>query len=161
MGNSKQIYFLSKSIFELNKLRNAQITFLRTNVTCSNLGVGCICQILISSLSHTHECIKLHTINLCVTRVTHSGIHGSLCGRLLLQPTTFVLKQRIWRTAFVPAGGTSETVPFRGQSVSQSVLFSLRAGEQVYAQLMSGREICGDIWGRTSLADTYFYPTES
>ncbi len=121
---------------------------------------------------------RIHMPNINILSITYARMHKTAHNQFVCDscdsfryswllvwtssPTAYdvVLKQRIWRTAFVPAGGASETVPFRGQA-PPSVLFSLRAGEQVYAQLKSGREICGDIWGRTSLADTYFYPTES
>lgn len=46
-------------------------------------------------------------------------------------------------------------------SATQTVLFSLSAGEQVYVQLMSGREICGDMWGRNIFSGYLLYPTEN
>lgn len=46
-------------------------------------------------------------------------------------------------------------------SATQTVLFSLSAGEQVYVQLMSGREICGDMWGQNIFSGYLLYPTES
>uniref|UniRef100_A0A671KQ66 C1q domain-containing protein n=1 Tax=Sinocyclocheilus anshuiensis TaxID=1608454 RepID=A0A671KQ66_9TELE len=75
--------------------------------------------------------------------------------------------QRLYQRVALVRQGRSEVAMWEDNredaedSATQSVLFSLRAGEQVYAQLMSGREICGDIWGRNIFSGYLLYPTES
>ncbi|KAL1274973.1 hypothetical protein QQF64_027787 [Cirrhinus molitorella] len=75
--------------------------------------------------------------------------------------------QRLYQRVALVRQGRSEVATWEDNredaedSATQTVLFNLRAGEQVYAQLMSGREICGDIWGRNIFSGYLLYPAES
>ncbi|XP_073696139.1 collagen alpha-2(VIII) chain-like [Garra rufa] len=75
--------------------------------------------------------------------------------------------QRLYQRVALVRQGRSEVATWEDNredaedSATQTVLFSLRVGEQVYAQLMSGREICGDIWGRNIFSGYILYPAES
>uniref|UniRef100_A0A8C1W7C3 Uncharacterized protein n=1 Tax=Cyprinus carpio TaxID=7962 RepID=A0A8C1W7C3_CYPCA len=61
--------------------------------------------------------------------------------------------QRLYQRVALVRQGRSEVEDNREDaedSATKSVLFSLRAAEQVYAQLISGREICGTYGAETS-----------
>ncbi|MGH0186785.1 UNVERIFIED_CONTAM: hypothetical protein FKN15_021371 [Acipenser sinensis] len=44
-------------------------------------------------------------------------------------------------------------------SGSQTVLLPLRAGDQVYVRLLSGRQLCGDIYLQNSFSGYLIYPS--
>ncbi|XP_051748779.1 cerebellin-3-like [Ctenopharyngodon idella] len=74
--------------------------------------------------------------------------------------------QRLYQRVALVRQGRSEAATWEDNredaedSATQTVLFSLSAGEQVYVQLMSGREICGDMWGQNIFSGYLLYPTE-
>ncbi|TRY57339.1 hypothetical protein DNTS_024935 [Danionella cerebrum] len=74
--------------------------------------------------------------------------------------------QRLYQRVALVRQGRSEAATWEDNredaedSATQTVLFTLAAGEQVYSQLMSGREICGDIWGRNIFSGFLLYPIE-
>lgn len=68
-------------------------------------------------------------------------------------------KVQLMRNGEVMASTWEDNKEDSEDSSSQSIVLQLKRGGQVYVELWTGRQLCGDSWGRNTFSGSLIYPS--